>query len=76
MPRSRIGDQVYRDVSGVRNMTKRDHNVGVLFLCDRRKCGTCHPEVCKHTTDIRHAVNFTKAEGFWLEREDDDKARS
>lgn len=57
-------------------MTKRDHNEVVLFLCDRRKCGTCHPEVCKYTTDIRHAVNFAKAEGFWLEREDDDKARS
>lgn len=56
-------------------MTKRDHNVGVLFLCDRSKCGTCHPDVCKHTTDIRHAVNFAKVEGFWTEREDDDKAR-
>ena len=54
-------------------MKKRDNNVVVLFLCDRKKCGTCHPETCKHTTDIRHAVNFAEAEGYWLERGNDDK---
>lgn len=29
-----------------------------LYLCDRKQCGDrCHYPVCRHTTDISHAVN-------------------
>lgn len=56
-------------------MTK--HDTDMLFLCDRRKCEHCHPEVCQHTRDISHAVNFVKNEEFgcFVERRADDKAR-
>lgn len=31
----------------------------VLYLCDRKDCGgECPNELCKHTSDIRHAKNF------------------
>ena len=31
-----------------------------LYLCDRKACKQCgiNSEHCKHTTDIKHAVNF------------------
>lgn len=29
----------------------------IFYLCDRRACEKCAPE-CRHTPDIRHAVNF------------------
>ena len=30
----------------------------VLYLCDRKRCGDrCHHPVCRHTTDISHAVH-------------------
>lgn len=31
-----------------------------LYLCDRRVCDNCYYPLCKHTTDISHAVNFEK----------------
>lgn len=31
----------------------------VAYLCDRKKCEVCHEE-CRHTLDIRHAVNFRR----------------
>ena len=39
-----------------------------LFLCDRRACDTCRPE-CRHTADIRHAVNFKNKFGVYIETE-------
>lgn len=35
----------------------RPCNDDVFYLCDRKACNNCHEE-CKHTSDIRHAVNF------------------
>lgn len=29
----------------------------MFYLCDRKACAHCHPE-CRHTTDIKHAINF------------------
>ena len=29
----------------------------IFYLCDRRACEKCSGE-CKHTEDVRHAVNF------------------
>lgn len=37
---------------------ERQERNSVLYLCDRRACNHCRPE-CKHTTDPRHAVNFS-----------------
>ena len=39
----------------------------VLYLCDRRVCDNCYYPLCKHTTDICHAVNFEKGlgGGYW-----------
>lgn len=31
----------------------------VLYLCDRKACTRCIYPMCKHTSDISHAVNFT-----------------
>lgn len=30
----------------------------VLYICDRTACEACTYPVCKHTKDVRHAVNF------------------
>ena len=35
-----------------------------LYLCDRKKCENCHPEVCIHTSDINHAMNRGHFNGF------------
>lgn len=32
----------------------------VVYLCDRKACASCAPDVCDHTTDISHARNFVK----------------
>ena len=34
----------------------------IFYLCDRRACEKCRSE-CKHTGDIRHAVNFELTPG-------------
>ena len=31
--------------------------MAILYLCDRKACENCS-DICKHTSDIRHAVNF------------------
>ena len=31
--------------------------MAILYLCDRKACEICNEE-CKHTSDIRHAINF------------------
>lgn len=42
-------------------------DANILFLCDRRRCQVCHSD-CRHTTDIKHAVNFTRDEaGLMIE---------
>lgn len=29
------------------------------YLCDGKRCETCSPE-CYHTSDLTHAINFTR----------------
>lgn len=42
----------------------------IAYICDRKRCEYCD-EICNHTTDIEHAVNFRKVEdGVWFEREE------
>lgn len=33
----------------------------VAYLCDRFACPKCSYPQCKHTTDVAHAINFSKA---------------
>lgn len=33
----------------------------VLYRCDNKACGNCSHPTCQYTSDIEHAVNFTKA---------------
>ena len=40
----------------------------VLYLCDRQKCRKCY-NYCTHTSDINHAVNFTKHGEHIFEKE-------
>ena len=37
-----------------------------LYLCDRKACENCAYPLCKHTTDISHAVNFEKKSWRWI----------
>lgn len=40
----------------------------VAFMCDGRACSNdCGPMCCDHTTDIEHAVNFTKIGDRYIE---------
>lgn len=36
--------------------------MGILFICDRKKCGEKCNDYCQHTTDIMHAANFKESE--------------
>lgn len=48
----------------------------VHYICDRKQCGDkCSYPVCKHTSDINHAVNFEKkirwdGEPVFMEKDD------
>ncbi len=52
-----------------------DNMKKILFLCDRKKCGENHDcGYCRHTSDIKHAVNFCCEsnninDGFYFEKE-------
>lgn len=35
--------------------------MAVLYICNRQKCRNCHSE-CRHTTDVRYAADFEKAD--------------
>jgi hypothetical protein len=28
----------------------------VLFICDMKRCEDCNPDLCKHTSDLEHAI--------------------
>lgn len=34
----------------------------IFYICDREQCENCHDE-CKHTTDIKHSVNYKERGG-------------
>jgi len=47
-------------------------NGDILYLCDKRCCTRCSYPTCRHTKDIRHAVNFEKAsygKNIFIEKE-------
>lgn len=31
---------------------------GIFYVCDKTKCENGRCDICHHTADIRHAVNF------------------
>lgn len=39
-------------------------NTKIFYLCNRERCDKCSYPVCKHTDDIRYAVNFEKSLKF------------
>lgn len=41
----------------------------VTYLCDRLACGKCSNVYCKHTLDIKHAINFENIGGVYFEKE-------
>ena len=42
----------------------------IAYICDRKKCKNCS-DICNHTTDINHAVNFKEeAADVWMELEE------
>ena len=43
--------------------------MAILYLCDRKACENCSG-ICKHTTDIRHAVNFEQYHADGIETGD------
>ena len=38
----------------------------ILYECDRLLCSICNPE-CNHTSNIRHAQNFRRENGVFVE---------
>ena len=40
----------------------------ILFLCDKKACDICN-KGCKHTSDIKHAINFENVCGDYIEKE-------
>jgi hypothetical protein len=46
----------------VRRENTQLHKVNVIYLCDRKKCEKCSFPLCKHTTDIKHAIRFKQSE--------------
>ena len=53
--------QAYKNLKG-KSSEEKPEEMKVMYLCDRRACTRCDAG-CKHTTNIRHAVNFQLAEG-------------
>ena len=41
----------------------------ILYFCDHRACERCNGIEGCYTTDISHAVNFTKLNNFYYEKE-------
>lgn len=45
----------------------REHNgINILYLCDRKRCKNCS-DVCKHTSDISHAIHKDALNGRLFE---------
>lgn len=36
---------------------QNNNHVNVAYVCDREECKECY-DLCHHTTDVTHAVNF------------------
>ena len=53
-------------MKGLKRDKNKDGSNNIFYLCDRRICKKCN-DVCKHTKDISHAINFEKGPdgGYW-----------
>lgn len=48
-------------------MTEKDiEGINILYLCDRKQCENCS-DVCKHTSDINHAIHKDTLNGRLFE---------
>lgn len=41
----------------------------IFYLCDRKACGPSCGHACKHTKEIKHAMNFRRRIGGYYEKE-------
>jgi predicted house-cleaning noncanonical NTP pyrophosphatase (MazG superfamily) len=55
---NRIFLETVYDASGGDEKKQNKKPTEILYICDRKKCKDCCYPICKHTTDISHAVNF------------------
>ena len=40
----------------------------IFYICDKHACGdVCSNGMCEYTSDVTHAVNFTKVDGKWTQ---------
>ena len=40
----------------------------IFYICDKHACGdVCPNGMCEYTSDVTHAVNFTKVNGKWTQ---------
>lgn len=40
----------------------------VFYICDKHACGdVCPNDLCEHTADVTHAVNFMQVDGNWTQ---------
>lgn len=51
------------------NNYRPDSEDNVFYLCDQKACPDCQKSECKHTSDIRHAINFEKKHDSYFEKE-------
>lgn len=43
--------------------------IKITYVCDREACTVCSNPDCTHTTNIKHAVNFTEVKpGLFVEK--------
>lgn len=39
----------------------------ILYICDKHACGdVCPNNMCEHTSDVTHAVNFMRVDGTYV----------
>ena len=41
----------------------------IIYICDGKACPKCDPELCKHTSNIEHAISFSLEGNMWVEKE-------
>lgn len=44
----------------------------IAYLCDGMACSECSGDLCHHTTDVNHAINFRSIDGLFIEKSEYD----
>lgn len=56
---------IYLAEKGLEHQKQRPR---IVYRCDKLKCKNCNETDCKHTADIKHAVNFKNKDGVFVEK--------